>query len=95
MKNNIVRILICILILIIITIPVIGIDSLESNNENILLSNKSPPILQNISVQFTKPKKDLYLFNNKIMRFPVPLIIGPITIETNGTVDEGIIIDRI
>ena len=95
MKKKIIGILVFILIIITTALPVIGFESLESDKENILVSNKSP-IEGNMTIEITKPK-GIYLFDRQIIpiSFNSSLIIGPITIIANLIADEGTILDRV
>jgi len=85
MKKKIIGIFVCIL-LISTAIPVIGIESLQSE-QDIALSTTT---FQNMSVTITRPK-GIYILDRQIIPFPWTIIIGPITIEANATIDEGII----
>ena len=95
MEKKIIEILVCILIIITSTLPVIGVESLVSDKENILVSNNSLAN-GNMTIEITKPK-GIYFFNKQIIPIPFnsSLVIGPITIIANFTADQGTILDRV
>lgn len=89
MKMKIIGVFVCML-LISTAIPVIGIESLQSEQDIALSTKCSPTTFQNLSIEITKPKAGkLYVFEKEIIPFPWTMIIGPITIELNATIDEG------
>ena len=88
MNKKIIGIFICINFIIIAALPVIGIESLKSDKDNILSYNFSTDTTQNFSVDITRPK-GLYIYDIEIpIAWSYNLIIGPITIEAYCTIDE-------
>ena len=91
MKKKIIGIFVCML-LISTAIPVIGIESLQSE-QNIELS---PTTFHNLSFEIIKPKEKMfYMFDKEIIPFPWTVIIGPINFTGTCKKDEGIIVDRV